>query len=63
MHNAWFGINPISAGAFGVILGFATIVVVSLLTPPPPSETQDLVDYVRYPHLPSDETDPSSEFR
>jgi cation/acetate symporter len=63
MENAWFGINPISAGAFGVFLGFATIIIVSLLTPPPPQEVQDLVDYVRYPNLPSDELDQPSEFR
>lgn len=52
MANAWFDINPISAGVFGVPLGFLTIVVVSLLTKPPPKEIQDLVDYVRYPDLP-----------
>lgn len=53
MHNSWFDINPISAGVFGVPLGFLTIIVVSLLTPPPPQEIQDLVDYVRYPQLPN----------
>ncbi len=52
MSGAWFDINPISAGVFGVPLGCVTIIVVSLLTPPPPQEIQDLVDYVRYPQLP-----------
>ncbi len=52
MANAWFDINPISAGVFGVPLGFAVIVVVSLLTPAPPQAIRDLVDYVRYPQLP-----------
>jgi cation/acetate symporter len=52
MANAWFDINPISAGVFGVPLGFVVIVVVSLLTKPPPQEIQDLVDYVRYPDVP-----------
>jgi cation/acetate symporter len=47
----WFGINPISAGVFGVPVGFATIVIVSLLTPAPDREVQDLVDHVRYPNL------------
>ena len=56
MANAWFDINPISAGVFGVPLGFVTIIIVSLLTPPPPKEIQDLVDYVRYPQLPNPET-------
>ena len=55
MANAWFDINPISAGVFGVPLGFVTIVVVSLLTRPPPQEIQDLVDYVRYPDVPGQE--------
>ncbi|WP_454456665.1 VC_2705 family sodium/solute symporter [Thauera phenylacetica] len=55
MANAWFDINPISAGVFGVPLGFATIVAVSLLTKPPPQEIQDLVDYVRYPDVPGQE--------
>ena len=47
----WFGINPISAGVFGVPIGFATIVIVSLLTPAPDREVQELVDHVRYPNL------------
>ncbi|MHB1373295.1 MAG: sodium:solute symporter family protein [Thauera sp.] len=52
MANAWLDINPISAGVFGVPLGFLTIIIVSLLTKPPPREIQDLVDYVRYPDAP-----------
>ncbi|HAF55973.1 MAG TPA: cation acetate symporter [Thauera sp.] len=52
MANAWFDINPISAGVFGVPLGFVVIAVVSLATKPPPQEIQDLVDYVRYPDAP-----------
>ena len=55
MANAWFDINPISAGVFGVPLGFVSIAVVSLLTKPPPQEIQDLVDYVRYPDVPGQE--------
>ena len=55
MTNAWFDINSISAGVFGVPLGFVTIVVISLLTRPPPQEIQDLVDYVRYPDVPGQE--------
>jgi len=58
MAQAWFDINPISSGVFGVPLGFATIGIVSLLTRPPPQEIQDLVDYVRYPMLPPDEPQP-----
>jgi cation/acetate symporter len=33
--NTWWGILPISAGIFGVPLGFAVIIIVSLLTPAP----------------------------
>ena len=47
--DLWFGIAPISAGAFGVPLGFAVIVVVSLLTPAPTAEARALVRQLRYP--------------
>jgi cation/acetate symporter len=47
----WFGIQPISAGVFGVPLGFLVIVLVSLVTPAPDKKTQELVEHVRYPHL------------
>jgi cation/acetate symporter len=49
--DLWWGILPISAGVFGVPLGFAVIIVVSLLTPPPQGEVQQLVELVRYPNL------------
>ncbi len=45
----WWGIQPISAGVFGVPVGFAVMVLVSLVTPPPPPRVQELVEYVRYP--------------
>ena len=48
----WWGIQPISAGVFGVPLGFAVIVVVSLLTPAPSAGVQDLITRIRYPNLP-----------
>jgi cation/acetate symporter len=47
----WFGILPISAGIFGVPLGFAVIIIVSLLTPAPKQDIQELVEHVRYPNL------------
>jgi cation/acetate symporter len=47
----WWGIQPISAGIFGVPLGFAVIIIVSLLTPAPRQDTQELVEHVRYPDL------------
>ena len=47
----WYGIAPISAGVFGVPVGFALIILVSLVTPAPKKEVQDLIDHVRYPTL------------
>ncbi len=47
----WYGIAPISAGVFGVPLGFALIILISLVTPAPKQEVQDLIDHVRYPTL------------
>jgi cation/acetate symporter len=50
-RQLWWGILPISAGLFGVPLGFAVIIIVSLLTPAPKAEIQELVEHVRYPNL------------
>ncbi len=47
----WWGIQPISAGVFGVPVGFAVIIIVSLLTAAPRREIQELVEHVRYPNL------------
>jgi cation/acetate symporter len=47
----WWGIQPISAGVFGVPLGFAVIILVSLVTRPPDQNAQGLVEYIRYPGL------------
>ena len=47
----WFEILPISAGVFGVPVGFAVIIIVSLLTGQPRADTQELVEHVRYPDL------------
>jgi cation/acetate symporter len=49
--NIWWGIQPISAGLWGVPLGFAVIFVVSLLTPAPKADIQEFVESVRYPNL------------
>jgi cation/acetate symporter len=50
----WFGMNAISAGVFGVPVGLITIWIVSLLTPAPDRQVQELVDHVRYPVLTGD---------
>lgn len=49
VDNLWWGIEPISAGIFGVPLGFALIVSVSWLTPPPSRRTQLMVEKLRAP--------------
>jgi cation/acetate symporter len=51
MKAAWFDINPISAGIFGIPVGFAVLIVVSLLTPAPDAQVLELVERVRYPSL------------
>ena len=48
----WFGILPVSAGAFGVPLGFAVCVLVSLTTPAPTAEQRRFVRGLRQPGPP-----------
>ncbi|MGB3430293.1 sodium:solute symporter family protein [Achromobacter sp.] len=50
--DLWWGIQPIAAGVFGAPVAFLTIIVVSLLTPPPDRATLALVDYLRHPGAP-----------
>lgn len=45
----WFGIEPISAGLFGVLAGFAATLVVSVLTPPPRGEQLEVLARLRSP--------------
>jgi len=45
----WFGIQPISAGVFGVPAGFAAAVIVSLLGPAPGPQTREFLDRLRAP--------------
>ena len=45
----WLEVQSTSAGVWGVPVGFLVIVVVSLLTDPPPQKTQELVERLRYP--------------
>jgi len=45
----WWGIQPIAAGLFGVPVGFAVLVAVSLLTPRPSQAALAMVDDVRLP--------------
>lgn len=50
----WWDIDPISAGIFGIPLGFIGVIVGSLISPAPSREVQELVDHVRYPNLEAD---------
>ena len=45
----WWDIKANAAGVFGVPLGFAVIVLVSLVTPRPSQKTLDLIDFIRAP--------------
>jgi cation/acetate symporter len=47
----WFDIQSISAGVFGVPVGLAVLIVVSLITPSPDRKTREFVEYLRYPNL------------
>lgn len=45
----WWGVEPISAGIFGVPLGLAVMVVVSALTPAPSAQERAVAERVRTP--------------
>ena len=57
----WWDISPISAGVFGVPLGFAVIIIVSFFTRTPTAAELALVDFVRVPKLPSDTANTRSQ--
>jgi cation/acetate symporter len=47
--DLWFAIQPISAGVFGVLLGFVVIIAVSLATRPGNARSDAFVDHIRFP--------------
>ncbi len=51
VENKWFDIDAISAGVFGVPVGFVVIILVSLITRPPNDDVRKLVKNIRYPEL------------
>ena len=55
MPTWFFDISPEGIGTVGMVINFVVTIVVSRLTPPPPSEIQDLVEALRTPgdHLPT----------
>jgi cation/acetate symporter len=46
---SWWGIKNLSAAAFGLPVGFAVMIVVSLMTKAPSKEMQDFIENVRIP--------------
>ncbi|HEY2977224.1 MAG TPA: sodium:solute symporter family protein [Burkholderiaceae bacterium] len=48
-ETRWWDIDPVSAGVFGVPVGFAVLGLVSLLTPKPADADLQLLDAIRYP--------------
>jgi cation/acetate symporter len=53
MTNLWWDIQPISAGIWGIPLGFVVIFVVSYLTPAPDEKIQHMIEDCRYPNIKS----------
>ena len=49
LMDPWFGIDDIRFGIIGMPLSLIAMVIVSLLTPAPSKEVQDMVDEVRVP--------------
>ena len=47
--NWLWGISPEGIGTLGMVLNFVVAVAVSLFTPPPPEEVQELVEDIRIP--------------
>lgn len=47
--DLWFAIQPISAGVFGVLLGFIVIIAISLMTRPGNARSDAFVDHIRFP--------------
>ncbi len=45
----WWGVKNLSAAAFGLPVGFAATIIVSLLTKAPSTEMQDFIEEIRVP--------------
>jgi cation/acetate symporter len=43
------GLSHLSSGIFGMIANFTLMIVVSLLTAPPPQKIQDMIEELRNP--------------
>lgn len=51
--QAWLGISAEGIGTAGMLLNFATTLIVSRMTAPPPQEIQDMVESLRSPDHPA----------
>ncbi|MDD5295902.1 MAG: cation acetate symporter [Rhodocyclaceae bacterium] len=49
MASSWFGIEPVAAGIFGISAGFASLILVSLLTPRPGPAVLAMLEKIRHP--------------
>jgi cation/acetate symporter len=49
--DSFFGVNAQGVGTVGMVLNFVVMWVVSLRTPPPPREVQEMVESIRYPRV------------
>ncbi|MEM1096097.1 MAG: sodium:solute symporter family protein [Bacteroidota bacterium] len=47
----FFGINAQGIGVIGMLINFALTIGISLRTPPPPAEIQQMVEQIRYPRV------------
>jgi cation/acetate symporter len=47
----FLGVNAQGVGTIGMLINFAVIVAVSLVTPPPPDSVQEMVEGIRYPRV------------
>ncbi len=47
--NWWFGISPEGFGSIGMAINFVVCYVVSMATPAPPQEVQDMIQEIRIP--------------
>lgn len=48
-ENWWFGISPEGIGTLGMLINFIISILISLFTPAPPAEVQEMVENIRIP--------------
>lgn len=49
--ESFFGINAQGVGTVGMVINFVVTIAVTLATPPPPPDVQELVEQIRYPRV------------